>query len=213
MAVLIDPRAAAVSPARNIAGEPRDEVALGSVPLPDESVAAVPAGTAERLALRGALSRAALLAGAAAGAAALTVGYARQRRQFGQPIARFQMVAARLVQLTSEAELAGLAVTVAGLQFTARDLGAAFEAGAAKASAARAAAQAGAHAHQVHGAIGMTQEYELHHFTRRLIAWRDEWGSEGQWNAELGEGVLRAGADALWPQITAGLAAPAGEAA
>jgi acyl-CoA dehydrogenase len=205
MVVLLDPRQAVVSPAVNVAGEPRDRVVLGSVPLPEGSVAPAPAGTGERLALRGALSRAALLAGAAAGAADLTVGYARQRRQFGQPIGRFQAVGARLVQLSSEAELAGLAATVAGLRFAERDLGAAFEAGAAKATAARAAAQVGTHAHQVHGAIGMTQEYELHHFTRRLLAWRDEWGSERDWAARLGEGVLAAGAQALWPQIATGL--------
>jgi acyl-CoA dehydrogenase len=202
--VLLDPAQAVVTPARNLAGEPRDSFVVDHVSLGQDRMAGAPPGAAERLALRGALSRAALLSGAAASAARLSVRYAQQRQQFGRPIARFQAVGSRLVQLTAEAELAALATTVAGLAFAARGLDAAFEVAAAKASAARAAAQAGAHAHQVHGAIGMTREYELHHFTRRLLAWPDEWGTEAHWAAELGGRVLRGGADALWPQITTG---------
>jgi acyl-CoA dehydrogenase len=211
--VALDPAQAAVTPARNLAGEPRDRLDFDAVALAGGQVAPAPPGTGRRLALRGALSRAALLAGAAVTAARLTVAYAHQRQQFGRPIARFQAVGSRLVQLTAEAELAQLTATVAGLQFAARDLDAAFEVAAARATVARAAAQAGPHAHQVHGAIGMTREYELHHFTRRLLAWRDEWGGETHWGTQLGERVLRDGADALWPLVSTGLAAPAGELA
>jgi enoyl-CoA hydratase len=53
-------------------------------------------------------------------------------------------------------------------------------------------------AHQVHGAIGFTQEHTLHHLTRRLWAWRDEAGSELAWSRVLGAGVLADGPDALW---------------
>ena len=41
-------------------------------------------------------------------------------------------------------------------------------------------------AHQVHGAIGFTQEHKLHHLTRRLWSWRDEAGSELVWSRVLG---------------------------
>ena len=210
--VALDPGQAAVTTARNLAGEPRDLLVFDGTALAGDRVAAAPPGTAERLALRGALSRTALLAGACARAASLTVEYAHQRQQFGRPIARFQAVGSRLVQLASEAELAVLGATVAAIQFTARDLDAAFEVGAARVTASRAAAQVGPHAHQVHGAIGMTREYELHHLTRRLLAWRDEWGGAAHWGTQLGERVLRDGADALWPMVSAGIAAqPAAE--
>ena len=33
-------------------------------------------------------------------------------------------------------------------------------------------------AHQVHGAIGFTDRYALHHATLRLWAWREEFGNE-----------------------------------
>ncbi len=36
-------------------------------------------------------------------------------------------------------------------------------------------------AHQVHGAIGVTEEYLLQQYTRRAWAWRDEFGSERHW--------------------------------
>jgi acyl-CoA dehydrogenase len=209
LVVALDPGQAAVTTARNLAGEPRDRLVFDGVALAGDRMAAAPPGTGERLALRGALSRTALLAGACARAASLTVEYAQQRQQFGRPIARFQAIGSRLVQMASEAELAVLTATVAAIQFTARDLDAAFEVGAARVSASRAAAQVGTHAHQVHGAIGMTREYELHHVTRRLLAGRDEWGGGAHWGTQIGEHVLRDGADALWPMVSAGIAPPA----
>ena len=56
-------------------------------------------------------------------------------------------------------------------------------------------------AHQVHGAIGFTQERKLHHLTRRLWSWRDEAGSELYWSRVLGGGLLADGPDALWASV------------
>jgi hypothetical protein len=49
--------------------------------------------------------------------------------------------------------------------------------------------------------MGFTYEHSLHHATRRLWAWRDEFGGESVWNIQLGEQVASKGADALWPLI------------
>lgn len=54
-------------------------------------------------------------------------------------------------------------------------------------------------------AIGMTQEYRLHHFTRRLWAWRQEWGSQRRSASAVGRRAVRAGAAGLWPLVTTGL--------
>jgi acyl-CoA dehydrogenase len=59
-------------------------------------------------------------------------------------------------------------------------------------------------AHQVHGAIGFTQEHKLHHLTRRLWSWRDEAGSELHWSRVLGAGLLADGPE-LWPALTRAL--------
>ncbi len=132
--------------------------------------------------------------------------YAGQRQQFGRPIGSFA-VGQRLVQMSSEAEAGILATEVAARRFAEVGAEAAFEVAVAKAGAGRAASEVAAHAHQVHGAIGMTREYPLHHFTRRLWTWRQEWGSEARWSRVVGEQVTAAGADALWARVATGLVA------
>jgi len=70
-----------------------------------------------------------------------------------------------------------------------------FEIAAAKLLADQAASDATRHAHQAHGAMGMTREYPLHHFSRRLWAWRSEYGDERTWSRTLGDMVAGLGAD------------------
>jgi acyl-CoA dehydrogenase len=60
----------------------------------------------------------------------------------------------------------------------------------AKIRTGEAAGHACAIAHQVFGAIGFTEEHELHQFTKRLWSWRDECGNEAFWSRELGERIL-----------------------
>ena len=56
-------------------------------------------------------------------------------------------------------------------------------------------------AHQVHGAIGFTDEHILHRFTLRLLSWRDEFGDETFWSLKLGELITAKGARELWPLL------------
>lgn len=205
--VLSVPTAAAtVRPGRSLAGEPRDTLAFDGVTLPDDAVAAAPPGLdAAALRLRGALSRAALMSGALHRTRELTVRYTHERRQFGRPVARFQAVQAHLVHIAEEAELAGLATTVAAMNAAPEP--AFWDVAAAKVAASEAATRATAFAHQAHGAIGMTKEYELGQLSRRLWSWRDEFGSEVYWGRQLGRHLAEAGADSLWPRISTGLTA------
>ena len=63
----------------------------------------------------------------------------------------------------------------------------------------RTAAEATAIAHQLHGAIGTTREYPLHRLSRPIWAWREEYGNETVWAAQLTAHVLAAGGGAsLW---------------
>jgi acyl-CoA dehydrogenase len=50
--------------------------------------------------------------------------------------------------------------------------------------------------------MGFTYEHSLHHATRRLWSWREEFGNEAVWAARLGKMVAKHGADELWPFIT-----------
>lgn len=185
-------RAERIEPHVNMAGEPRDTLVFEAAAPEDVRPAACDPRE------RGALTRAALMAGALMGMARVTVAYAGERRQFGRPLAAFQAVQQHLVTIAEEACLAGAAVEGAAT------LPDAFEVAAAKATASRAAVTATRAAHQVHGAMGMTQEYRLHHFSRRLWAWRSEYGDEQHWAALLGRALLAGGADGLYPAITGG---------
>jgi acyl-CoA dehydrogenase len=77
------------------------------------------------------------------------------------------------------------------------------EATAAKIRSAEAAQEGAAIAHQVHGAIGFTNEHILHRYTLRMLAWRDDFGNESYWAVELGNKIAAGGADEFWPLVAA----------
>lgn len=129
------------------------------------------------------------------------MSYAGEREQFRRPIGRFQAVAHQVGQ-----RLAGLAVgaaaAIASLTRSPDPADHGLAVAAAKARTSAAAGPAARIAHQVHGAIGFTQEHRLHHLARRLWSWREEFGSEQHWATEFGRAVVAAGPDELWPTIT-----------
>ena len=194
--------AASVEPGTNLAGEPRDTLVFdGSA----AEIAPAPAGIdPDALHQRGALSRVLMMAGALDRMTRMTVDYTRQRRQFGKPVAQFQAVQQHLVHTAQHAALVTMAAEVAAA--AAERAPATFEIAAAKVLAGQAAAAATRAAHQAHGAMGMTQEYPLQHLSRRLWAWRHEYGDDTWWSTRLGRASATAGADALYPSITAGSA-------
>lgn len=200
--VSIAPANARVVPDVNLAGEPRDTVVFESAE-PD-AVADAPAGIdADALLFRGALTRAGLMAGALLAMSDLTVEYTSERRQFGQAVGRFQAVQAHLVRCAEEAALVDLAVQVAAREADRGD--ARFEIASAKLLADDVARIATRAAHQAHGAIGMTQEYALHHLSRRLWSWRAEYGDR-TWPERLGRAVIDRGPDAMYRVIAEGSA-------
>jgi acyl-CoA dehydrogenase len=199
--LLFDPAAADITEGANLAEEPRDTVAVGE-PVASASVGPEVAG---ELRLRGALGRAQLIAGAARGALAAAVGYAGERVQFGRPIGRFQAVQQQLALAAAEVAAASSAAASAASAATTDGITAPstrFAIAAAKARAGEAAGVVARIAHQVHGAIGFTREHDLRLLTTRLWAWRDEDGSEAEWNTEVGAAALAAGPEHLWPLIT-----------
>jgi acyl-CoA dehydrogenase len=181
--VSLDPSAARLTPGTDLAGLPRDTLEFS-----DAEVIAAPAGvTAADLFWRGGLLRTAQMAGALQSVDHITRRYAGERVQFGKPIAAFQAVQQHLVTIAQAAEIVTMGVWRAG---RAASMGpATFEICAAKLLADEQARVAIRSAHQAHGAIGMTREYPLHRFTRRLNTWRHEFGSEVQLALALGTAV------------------------
>ncbi|NMH99920.1 acyl-CoA dehydrogenase family protein [Pseudonocardia acidicola] len=206
--VSIDPALARIEPGTNLAGEPRDTVHLDGVPIADADVAAAPTGVdRDALVRRGALSRAALIAGAAGRILDITVTYTGERVQFGRPVARFQAVGAHLVRLAEQTEAVRMAARVAAANSRAGGGPSFFDVAATKTVASEAAGVIAAAAHQATGAMGMTREYELGQLTRRLWSWREEYGGERWWSTRLGGALAEAGAAALWPTIAHGVRA------
>ena len=119
----------------------------------------------------------------------------------GISLAKFQAVQQSLATFACEAAAANCAAIGAA---QALDRGnASFEIAAAKLRANMAAGTGASIAHQVHGAIGFTEEYPLHRLTRRLWTWRSEMGGDAHWSQLLGARVLERGADNFWPDMTA----------
>lgn len=201
---VLDPRTCTLEPGANLAGEPRDDLVL-----PAHGVTCAPGGPEPAaVTLRGVLCRSLLMIGALRRVLDLTVRYAGERQQFGRVIGRFQAVQQQIAALAGAVEQAQ-AIADLAVDTLERESSADEAVLAAKICAGHAAAVAVAVGHQVHGAIGFTAEHELHLHTRRLMAWRDEDGSESVWSAELGARVVAAGPGGLWDLLTGPAAAPA----
>ncbi|WP_297833424.1 acyl-CoA dehydrogenase family protein [Pseudomonas sp.] len=197
--------ATAVTERLNVAGEPRDDLEFaGATPL---ASAELPVGLSPSvLQLGGALLRSAQIAGALRSLIDMTSGYARDRNQFGKPIGAFQAIQQQLAVFAEQAAAANIAAEAACVESDTAL--AAFTIAVAKVSTAEAASIGAGIAHAVHGAIGFTQEYSLHLFTRRLWAWRSEFGSATLWSQRLGEQVCQTDGDGLWPLLTSHASQP-----
>jgi len=202
---VVAPDRARIETRQNLAGEPLDTLHLDAVE--PAALHPMPAGwSADALRLAGALLRAQAMTGALERILAMSVQYAQEREAFGRPIAKFQAVQQNLAVLAGEVAAATAASDGAMLAAAAHgfaDERAVRAVAAAKIRVGEAAGAGAAIAHQVHGAMGFTFEHRLHQFTRRLWSWRDEYGQESEWAIRLGRLVAAAGAEALWPSLTA----------
>ncbi len=193
-----------LSPGSNLAGEAQGSVRFEAVRPADTGFTAGP-DPLDALQRLGAAMRSQQIAGALERILDLSLEYARQRVQFGRPIARFQAIQHSLASLAGEVAAAGAAADAAVsaiIRHGIDDQRTLFAVAAAKIRAGEAAGAGAAIAHQVHGAMGFTREYSLHQSTRRLWAWRDDFGAESLWAMRLGEIAISSGARALWPALT-----------
>jgi alkylation response protein AidB-like acyl-CoA dehydrogenase len=104
----------------------------------------------------------------------VTAEYLRTRRQFGQPIGRFQALAHRMADLAILLEQAQSLMLAAAMKADAADGDRALDA--AQVMAHRALRAIGQEAVQLHGGIGMTDELAVSHYVKRLLAIEIELG-------------------------------------
>ncbi|MDO9707625.1 acyl-CoA dehydrogenase [Paracraurococcus lichenis] len=198
--VLLQPGPATTQGRAPYSREPADRAAPG-VPAQEGRL---PEGFGPDAALlAGALLNAARIAGALEAVLDMTVEYANTRKQFGRPIGGFQAVQQLLARCAGEVAAAAVAVAHAGRAADRHGLaGAEFEIASAKVVAGEAAGTAAAIVHQVHAAIGFTDEHPLHLFTRRMWEWRDAHGAERHWARRIGAKALERGGGNLWADLT-----------
>ena len=123
------------------------------------------------------LGTAAFLTGLSRRMLDLTVGYVRDRQQFGVAIGSFQAVKHPLANALVGVEFAAPAVLRAAQSLVDDEPAAGLHVAMAKALASDAAWQVGRTTLQAHGAMGYTVEYDLHLFAKRAWALAADWGS------------------------------------
>jgi acyl-CoA dehydrogenase len=186
----------ATSGQSSIAGFPRDLVEF-------DGAADVAGYDGLPVQVLGAAARCMQMAGALERILELTTQYVMERHQFGRPLAKFQAVQQQLAILAAEAAAASCAADyVANSTGCGKDK-AVLAVAAARARIGEAASRGAAIAHQLHGAIGFTQEYELQRLTRAIWTWRDEFGSQRYWTLRVAERAFDEDADEFWPMIVA----------
>jgi len=129
---------------------------------------------------RAAALTAAEMAGAIDRIAAMTAGYVGERHQFGRPISAFQVVAHGAARLATLAQAATWSARMACMSPDPSDTAAA------KGWISQASVEAVAVAHQLHGAIGFTEEYGLQRLSKRLRTLRFAYGDERFHHRALG---------------------------
>jgi alkylation response protein AidB-like acyl-CoA dehydrogenase len=133
------------------------------------------------------------MAGAVQALLEMSVDYSQVRRQFGRPIGRFQALQQQLAVAAEEVHAAHVAAQAALTgepgQIDRERVAVA------KIRTGQAAQVVSAIAHAVHGALGISAEHPLHHFTRRLHGWRLAHGGEAWWAGQLGQWMISRPAD------------------
>ncbi len=129
-------------------------------------------------AARGALLAAAQMIGLAQRCIDMSVAYAKDRNQFGKPIGSYQAVKHLLANAQVKVEFARPVVHAAAAELALGSPAALARLAHAKIAAGAAADLAARTAVQVHGAMGITWEVDVHFFLKRIMALRSAWGSE-----------------------------------
>ncbi|MDL4772363.1 MULTISPECIES: acyl-CoA dehydrogenase family protein [Thermomonosporaceae] len=155
-------------PTETVGADRPQDVGFADVRVPADRVVGTDGAAPEAISAFGAAAVCAEMTGAAQRVLDMTVEYATTREQFGTSIGTFQAV---------QHHCADMAIDVLGSRFIAYEavwrLSAGWEAvqevSMAKAWVSEAYQRVCALGHQVHGAIGFTEEHDLHLFTRHAM--------------------------------------------
>ena len=106
-----------------------------------------------------------------------TLDYTRQRKQFGQPIAQFQVLQHRMVDMFIQVEQSISMTYMATIKLGEDDQERSKAASAAKVQIGKACKFVGQSAIQLHGGMGMTDEMAIGHYFKRATLIETAFGS------------------------------------
>lgn len=131
---------------------------------------------AQRIIERAAVAKCCEMIGGMQQVLEMTVDYAKERKQFGRPIGSFQIIQHYCADMLSDIEGARLSAHQAAWMVS-EGLPCTAQVATAKTWAGQASQRVMALAHQIHGAIGITIDHDLHYYTRRAKAAESTFGN------------------------------------
>ena len=157
---------------KTIANDKLCEVVFDQVPVPGANVlgaADQPWSTVQRIIERAAVGKCCEMVGNIQRVLEMTVDYANERKQFGRPIGSFQIIQHYCADMATDVDGARFSTYQAAWMMS-EQLPCTKEVAVAKAWVSKASQRVIALAHQIHGAIGVTIEHDLHFYTRTAKA-------------------------------------------
>lgn len=178
---LVDPKAPGISIERTVMVDAHNaaRVRLQGVKLAADALLGTPETGAAALAATldaGRCAAAAELIGLADEVFERTVAYIKERKQFGKLIGEFQGLQHRAATLYCDLEVSRAALIKAQQALDADIAGAANAVAIAKARAGRSATTAVQEGVQMHGGMGMTDDFEIGFFMKRARVLQELWG-------------------------------------
>ncbi len=162
----------AAKPLQTVDGDKQAEVVFDNVKVGADSVLGeVDNGWAhvEKIIQKAGVARCAEMVGMAQKALDISLEYAKERIAFGHPVGAFQSIQHRCADMLIDLEGSRFVTYQAAWRIN-ENLPAEREAAIAKAWVGQACQRIMASAHQVHGAIGFTEDHILHYYTKKACA-------------------------------------------
>lgn len=177
-----------------IARDHQYAVNFETVEVDREDLIAVDTATARRWTNLAATLECAYLLGLAERSLELAVAYAKERRQFGQPIGAFQAVQHRAANMRIDVDGMRVVTYRASWSIDADDPEEDNAVAVAKAFCSDASRRVVGHAQQIHGGVGFTREYPAQLYFRRQKRGEIAWGDAAYHRERLAE-LLKPRAD------------------
>jgi alkylation response protein AidB-like acyl-CoA dehydrogenase len=157
---------------KTIAGDKLCEVVFDQMPVPKANILGrLNQGwsAVQKIIQRAAVGKCCEMVGNIQRVLEMTVDYAKERKQFDRPIGSFQVIQHYCADMATDVDSARFSTYQAAWMLS-EGLPCTKEVAIAKAWIGEASQRVFALAHQIHGAIGVTVEHDLHYYTRRAKA-------------------------------------------